>query len=235
MLIRRSNAHVLIITALLCSTCLTFASPALTCDIDANHDRIVIVGEPMDDTTGPEWMVIEFERIHSTREYYESKTIEVLIEDPSIGIDDPHLKKMASDLKRMIGIDIFTHGHKGELREVHPDNRMPADHDFIRRAAIMIGPVDVDPERLLENIGMSMMSLYMDAEDTMMINMGPPGSDRREDDPDDETRQNDVVSEDEGFVPTVPVSPGHLIHKEHTTSSINHRPIPTSFVFRIGI
>ena len=92
-----------LIAALMFAVCLTFASPGLSADPDAHPERIVIIGDPIDNRTDIEHMVKGFERISAAKAFYESSGSEVWIEDPSYGIKDRVLGKLASDLKEAIG------------------------------------------------------------------------------------------------------------------------------------
>ncbi|MGN0099158.1 MAG: hypothetical protein ACI38Y_07525 [Candidatus Methanomethylophilaceae archaeon] len=186
-----------LIATLMFVICLTFASPGLSTDIDAHPDRIVIVGAPMDDHTDIEHMVEGFERIYAAKEFYESEGSEVWIEDPAYGIKDHILGKLASDLKDVIGRCAFIHGHEPGIKEVAPDDNTFVDIGFFSKAIVLVTEIDENIGKTMENIRGSVISIYMHAEDTAMINISPVGGERKDSGQEEDEASDDPEIEEE--------------------------------------
>ena len=175
-----------LIAALLFAVCLTFASPGLSADPDAHPERIVIIGDPMDDRTDIEHMVKGFERISAAKAFYESSGSEVWIEDPSYGIKDRVLGKLASDLKEAIGRCSFIHGCGPEFKEIIPGDDIPVDMGFLMIAIMMVKSIDEHMGNVLENIHGSAVSINDYSQDATMINTSPSGGERKDDEKDED-------------------------------------------------
>ena len=175
-----------LIAALMFAVCLTFASPGLSADPDANPERIVIIGDPMDDRTDIEHMVKGFERISAAKAFYESSGSEVWIEDPSYGIKDRVLGKLASDLKEAIGRCSFIHGHGPEFKEIISGDDIPVDMGFLMIAIMMVKSIDEHMGNVLENIHGSAVSINDYSQDATMINISPSGGERKDDEKDED-------------------------------------------------
>ena len=175
-----------LIAALMFAVCLTFASPGLSADPDAQPERIVIIGDPMDDRTDIEHMVKGFERISAAKAFYESSGSEVWIEDPSYGIKDRVLGKLASDLKEAIGRCSFIHGHGPEFKEIIPGDDIPVDMGFLMIAIMMVKSIDEHMGNVLENIHGSAVSINDYSQDATMINTSPSGGERKDDEKDED-------------------------------------------------
>lgn len=194
-----------LIAALMFAVCLTFASPGLSADPDAHPERIVIIGGPMDDRTDIEHMVKGFERISAAKAFYESSGSEVWIEDPSYGIKDRVLGKLASDLKEAIGRCSFIHGHGPEFKEIIPGDDIPVDMGFLVIAIMMVKSIDEHIGNVLENIHGSAVSINDYSQDATMINISPSGGERKDDEKDeDEPSDGMVTVEDEEDEPIIP-------------------------------
>lgn len=194
-----------LIAALMFAVCLTFASPGLSADPDAHPERIVIIGDPMDDRTDIEHMVKGFERISAAKAFYESSGSEVWIEDPSYGIKDRVLGKLASDLKEAIGRCSFIHGHGPEFKEIIPSDDIPVDMGFLMISIMMVKSIDEHMGNVLENIHGSAVSINDYSQDATMINISPSGGERKDDEKDeDEPSDRTVTVENEDDEPIIP-------------------------------